>query len=136
MATWSALFDSMRVERTADVAVVLADPPFAPPVDPPLTVRPGVARFAGRSVLVAELALRPGVTSADLVCPMRAVVRKVALDAATPLAGLTELVELSPLPFSMNGLDITEAALRACPGGVPTFYVAPFDAVVAALPPN
>ena len=133
---WTALFDSMRVERTTERVVVLADPPFAPPVDPPVTVRPDVARFAGRSLLMAELALRAGVTSADLVCPMRAVVRKVALDAATPLPGITELLELSPLPFSTNGIDVTAAALRACVGGVPTFYVAPFDAVVTALPPN
>jgi phosphatidylserine/phosphatidylglycerophosphate/cardiolipin synthase-like enzyme len=134
MATWAPLLDSLSVERTAEVAVALADPAFAPPVDPPLTIRPDVARFAGRSLVVAQLALRAGVTSADLVCPMRSAVRKVALDTATPLPGITELLELSPLPFSTNGLDVTAAALRASAGGVPTFYVAPFDAVVAALP--
>src|SRR5690242_18784350 len=117
MATWSALFDSTHVARTADVAVALDDPPFAPPSDPPVTIRPGVARYASRPLLVAELALRTGQTSADLVCPMRAVVRKVALDAAASLPGITEVLELSPLPFSSDGLDITEAALRACAGG-------------------
>lgn len=133
MAIWSALFDSTRVECTADVAVALADPDFAPPVDPPVTARPGVARFAGRSLLVAELALRSGISSAELLCPMRTVVRKVEVDATTPLPGITEVLELSPLPFSHDGLDYTESALRACPGGIPTFYVAPFEAVVAAL---
>jgi hypothetical protein len=60
-----------------------------------------------------------GPAAIPLSSPIDGLVRRVALDGATPLPGAaTEMLEVVAQPFSV----------RAPLGGLPTFYLAPFDA--------
>ncbi len=111
MATFVPPFDPSAVVRQPDVLVTLPDPPRAP-TDP--IIRPGVARHAG--VTLAMLDAVPAAAPFALVAPATGAVRHVALSTGGP-GGLTELLELSPLPFA------AARTLRALGAGVPTFYI-------------
>jgi phosphatidylserine/phosphatidylglycerophosphate/cardiolipin synthase-like enzyme len=102
-----------------EVLLALSDPPR--PVGPhavePRVLREGVGRYAGRALLFARLA---GTT---LACPARCAIRRAAIDPSAEVPGVTDVLELSPLPF---GLEPVLRRMR----GLPTFYVAPFDAAL------
>jgi hypothetical protein len=109
MPAFVQLFDASIVSTMAELVVVLADPGR---VDPLPTVRPGVARHAGDALLALDLSG----AAIPLSAPVDGIVRRVRIDGSLP-GGATELLEIVPLPF----------ATPAIAGGVPTFYVAPFD---------
>lgn len=95
-----------------EVSVELADPPRG---IEPAVLRPGVARYAGRTLAFAQLALG----NTPLASPARATVRRVAITPSAELPGI-EVLELAPLPF---GLEPVLRRLR----GLPTFYLSPID---------
>ncbi|HEX6104866.1 MAG TPA: hypothetical protein VFZ26_04740, partial [Gemmatimonadales bacterium] len=107
---------SASLER--EVPLTLADPARGVPVGEPAVLRPGVARYAGRTLLFGRLALG----NTPLASPARAAVRRVAIAPSAELPG-GELLELSPLPFGM------EPVLRRL-RGLPTFYLSPFDTAI------
>ncbi|KYF76168.1 hypothetical protein BE11_51030, partial [Sorangium cellulosum] len=141
MASFDPLFDPLRLERVLEATITLPDPPRAAPAPDPIVItRPGVARHAARRVTLLQVRLRAGEPGHTVTSPVRAAVRRVALDPAAPLpGGGVELLELSPLPFldhTPGAPPLLEETLRRLgTRGVPTFYVAPFAAVAAALPP-
>jgi phosphatidylserine/phosphatidylglycerophosphate/cardiolipin synthase-like enzyme len=104
------VFDASLVSTMTELVVVLADPGR---VDPLPIVRPGVAQHAGDAVVALDLS---GAAAIPISAPVDGIVRRVKIDGALP-GGATELLEIVPLPF----------ATPAIPGGMPTFYVAPFD---------
>jgi phosphatidylserine/phosphatidylglycerophosphate/cardiolipin synthase-like enzyme len=83
-------------------------------------IRPHTARFAGTPVSLLRINLAAAI---QVVSPAIASLRKINLDPALVpnqvlLAdGIDTLLEISPLPFFMEGL------LRHLPGGVPVFYI-------------
>ncbi|MGK3982568.1 phospholipase D-like domain-containing protein [Sorangium sp. So ce136] len=141
MASFDPLFDPVRLERVLEATITLPDPPQPVPAPDPIVItRPGVARHAARRVTLLQVRLRAGELAHTVTSPVRAAVRRVALDPAAPLpGGGVELLELSPLPFlehTPGAPRLLEETLRRLgTRGVPTFYVAPFAAVAAALPP-
>ena len=118
MVDFARLFDASLVATADEIALRLHDPPRLAPLP---IVRPGVARHAGHALIALELR---ATTSLTLSAPCDGLVRRVALDPATPLpGGATEMLELIPLPFATVAVACT---------GLPSFYVAPF----AAAPPD
>jgi len=104
-----------------EVFVTLADPPrVASPGVEPRVLRPGVARYAGQRLACVRLDL----PAAELVSPARATVRRVEIEPNAALPGITQMLEVSPLPF---GLEPVLQRLR----GLPTFYLTPFAAAPA-----
>jgi phosphatidylserine/phosphatidylglycerophosphate/cardiolipin synthase-like enzyme len=102
-----------------EILISLSDPARpsgAPPVEPRV-LREGVARYAGSTLVFARLA------NTTIASPARAAVRRAAIEPSTELTGVTEVLEVSPLPFGM------EPVLRRL-RGLPTFYVSPFDSLV------
>jgi phosphatidylserine/phosphatidylglycerophosphate/cardiolipin synthase-like enzyme len=113
MPGFGPLFDPLLVSTLEERVVRLDDPPR---LDPLPIVRPGVAQHAGSVLVVLDL---QGPAAIPLSSPIDGLVRRVALAAATPLpGGATEVLEVVAQPFSV----------RAPLGGLPTFYLAPFDA--------
>ncbi|MEO7273228.1 MAG: phosphatidylserine/phosphatidylglycerophosphate/cardiolipin synthase family protein, partial [Vicinamibacterales bacterium] len=110
MPGFAHLFDASLVSSMAELVVVLADPDRVAPLP---IVRPGVARHAGDALVALDLS---GAAAIPISAPCDGIVRRVTIDGALPGGG-TELLEFVPLPF----------AAPAIPGGVPTFYLAPFD---------
>lgn len=110
MPTFQRPFDP----ATVTVSVVLARLP-----DPPQQPTPGrFARYPQVAIpfVVAEPA--PPQASIALSWPATGAVRHVDLPAAEQAAlGVTQLIELSPLPFAMAAL------MRAIAPGAPTFYL-------------
>lgn len=111
-------FDASTVQSVQTVTIVLPD---TDTVRDHAMVRPGIARFADKPLLLSRIT-----TSAPtaVVCPFVGTIRKVMLDANfagnAPLMaeGINHLVEVSPLPFFI------ESVLRSVRGGAPIFYVA------------
>jgi phosphatidylserine/phosphatidylglycerophosphate/cardiolipin synthase-like enzyme len=118
VSAFASLFNPTPPQRLGEVTVTLADPTLGAVAVPPVA-----ARHAGHRIVL--LHVRAAATT-DLVSPARAVVRRVQLGPATPLPGITELLEISPLPFNTAGDFRIEPALRKSTRGLPTFYVAPF----------
>ncbi len=111
MVDFARLFDPSLVASADEVVLRLHDPPRLAPLP---IIRPGVARHAGDALIALDVT---ATGSLALACPVDGVVRRVALDPATPLpGGATQLLEIVPLPLSARA------------SGLPTFYVAPFDA--------
>ncbi len=102
---------------TGEVSGILADPPrqTLAGIEPQI-LRSGVARYAGRSLLFARVNL----AGSSLLSPARGSVRLAAIEPTADLPGVTEVLEISPLPF---GLEPVLQRLR----GLPTFYLSPFD---------
>ncbi len=118
MATFSPLF-AASASLEAETPVTLPDPIRAAPVGEPEILRPGVARYAGHTLLFARL----GLGGTALKSPARAAVRRVGIEPNAELPGVTELLEIAPLPF---GLRPVLRRLR----GLPTFYLTPFDITI------
>src|SRR5262245_57323500 len=87
---------SASLER--EIPVTLSDPARPASVVEPTILRPGVARYAGRTLVLARLALG----SAPLASPARGALRRVGIEPTTELPGITELAELSPLPLGIE----------------------------------
>jgi len=127
VAAFERLFDPAAVARVDEVTVRLDDPARGTIVAPPVA-----ARHAGHGITFLRLRVS-GAGTHDIVAPARASVRRVRVDPATPLPGaITEVLELSVLPF---GAAATITTLTALAAGAPTFYVAPFTELSQALPP-
>jgi phosphatidylserine/phosphatidylglycerophosphate/cardiolipin synthase-like enzyme len=113
MASYGRIFDSSDVSTTNEVEVRLADPTrtAALPI-----VRPDVARYAGERLLLLDVS---SPSAFPVSAPVNGIVRRVALDPATPLPnnGGTTMLELVPVPFSVPHTH----------RGSPTFYIAPFE---------
>src|SRR5262245_36429578 len=92
--------------RVAETAVELPDVAQPRPA--------GAARHAGRRVVFLETSF----DTVNLGAPVSGTARIV--DVALP--GLTQVLQLSPLPFAI------EPVLRRLPG-LPTFYIGPFTAI-------
>ena len=107
-------FTRSSVTHVGDVTITLPDPPHVPG-DP--IVRPNVARYAGGTLVL--LHIQPSAGSFNLLTPVTGTVRRVDLDGTTSgmLEGLTQLLEIEPLPFSMA------PTLKALKPGSPTFYI-------------
>lgn len=103
-------FAPAGVTYVGDVPVDLPDPAHVPQ-DP--IVRPGVARYVTRTIVLLHVTTSGPVT---LRSPVAGTVRRVSLPGTLP--GTTELLEIEPLPFRIA------PALRALPPGSPTFYLA------------
>ena len=95
----------------SDVLITLPDPP-RPPGAP--IVQPGVARHAGVTLVMIDVV--PSAGSFALLAPVTGTVRNIDVPAVGP-DSITQLVELSPLPFA------AARTFRKLPAGVPTFYV-------------
>ena len=91
--------------------ITLPDPP-RPPGAP--IVRPGVARHAGVTLVMIDVV--PSAGSFALLAPVTGTVRNVEMPAGGP-GSITQLVELSPLPFA------AAHTFRKLPAGVPTFLL-------------
>ena len=113
MASFVPFVPATGVRRAGpDVVAALPDPPRTP--GEPIR-RPGVARHAG--AILVWLPLAPdGAASFPLLAPATGTCRTVTLPAAT-LPGVTQLLEIAPLPFAVA------AVLRRLPG-LPTFHLA------------
>ena len=111
-------FDASTVQSVQTMTIVLPD---TDTVLDHAIVRPGIARFADKHLLLSRVT-----TSAPtaLVCPFVGTIRKVMLDANfagnPPLitAGINHLIEASPLPFFIAPV------LQSVRGGTPIFYIA------------
>src|SRR5262245_32358756 len=111
MAAFTRPFDPNVVTRQEpDLLLALPDP--ARQLADPL-IRPGVARYAGRTLIL--LHVTAGGTFA-IVSPAQAAVREITLEPGM-LPGITQLLEISPLPFAISPV------LRALRPGAPTFYI-------------
>ena len=111
MAAFVPFVTRSEVQYVDDLTVELPDPARAPG-DP--IVRPGVARYEGRTLVL--LHVRPAAGTFDLRSPVGGTVRRVDLPGV--LAGTSQLVEIDPLPFRIA------PALRQLSPGSPTFYLA------------
>ena len=110
-ATFWPPFAPTTVTRNPDVLITLPDPP-RPPGGP--IVQPGVARHAGVTLVMMDVG--PAAASFALGAPVTGTVRNVDVAAVGP-ASITQVVELSPLPFA------AAHTFRKLPAGVPTFYL-------------
>ena len=110
-ATFWPPFAPTTVTRNPDVLITLPDPP-RPPGAP--IVRPGVARHAGVTLVMIDVV--PSAGSFALLAPVTGTVRNVEMPAGGP-GSITQLIELSPLPFA------AAHTFRKLPAGVPTFYL-------------
>lgn len=100
------------VDRAApDITAPLPNPPRQPG-DP--VVRPAAARYEGATVAFLPLQAS-GSTPIPVRSPVTGTARLVALPA-TGIAGVTTLIEVSPLPFGVRGV------VRRLPA-LPTFYL-------------
>src|SRR5262245_44763438 len=111
MPAFSPLFSRTEVTYIEDLAVTLPDPAHA--LLAPI-VRPGVARYAGRELVLLHVTASG--SGFDLRAPAAGTVRRVDLPAV--LNGTTQLLEIEPLPFQIA------ATLQKIPQGAPTFYIA------------
>ena len=110
-ATFWPPFAPNTVTRNPDVLITLPDPP-RPPGAP--IVQPGVTRHAGVTLVMIDVV--PSAGSFALLAPVTGTVRNIDVPAVGP-DSITQLVELSPLPFA------AARTFRKLPAGVPTFYV-------------
>jgi phosphatidylserine/phosphatidylglycerophosphate/cardiolipin synthase-like enzyme len=109
------------VERDgADITTSLPSPPRQPG-DP--IVRSAAARHEGAPVVFLPLRPASGEMSITLSSPVTGPCRQVALPTA--IAGMTTLLEITPLPFAIRGV------VRRLPG-LPTFYLG----ATGGLPPD
>jgi len=84
--------------------------PYRVPTDP--LVRPGVARYAGATLVLMHIHSE---APFDFSSPVIGTVRNVNLDV-TLSGGIDQLLEISPLPFGIM------RTLRTLKQGLPTFY--------------
>jgi phosphatidylserine/phosphatidylglycerophosphate/cardiolipin synthase-like enzyme len=117
-ASFQPPFAPAAVTRHDDALVTLPDPPH-PPAAP--VVQPGTARHPGVTLVMLDVSAAAG--SFPLSSPVTGVVRNVEVPTGA-LGSLSQLLELSPLPFGIG------RTLRRLPAGAPTLYLG-FD-----RPPN
>jgi phosphatidylserine/phosphatidylglycerophosphate/cardiolipin synthase-like enzyme len=130
VAGFVRLFNPGVVERRGETTVRLADPGVGPFVNAP---PPVASRFPDHEITLVRLGLRAPATTADLVSPARATVRRVQVEPSAAFPGITELLEIAPVPFNTETDFRIEGTLRKSRGGLPTFYLTPFDTLTQSL---
>lgn len=100
MASFVAPFDPPTVELVEEVSIELPALPADNPLDPTPrpALPPGSARYAGAQLILIHAVTKVGPLL--LHAPAAGTVRAVALNNPK-LKGLTQLIELSPLPFAI-----------------------------------